>query len=114
MADKYDFTLDQGSTWNLSVTYKDSAGNPINLTGYAAALQFRETASSTTAALTLTSGSGITITGALGKLDITATATQTAALAANKYQYDLEISSGGVVTRILQGICTISAEVTRV
>lgn len=114
MADRYDFTLDQGSDWYLNITYKDSLGVPINLTGYTAALQFRLTPSDSTAALTLTSISGITITPLTGTLDIHATATQTAALAAGKYSYDLELNNGGVVTRIIQGTCTVSAEVTRV
>lgn len=114
MADRYDFTLDQGSDWYLNITYKDSLGAPINLTGYTAAMQFRETPSSATAVLTLTSSSGIAITPSTGTLDIHATAIQTAALAAGKYVFDLELNNGGIVTRIVQGSCTVSAEVTRV
>lgn len=114
MADSYNFTLDQGSDWYLNITYKDSTGAPINLTGYTAAMQIRETASSTTSVLTLSSGSGITITPLTGVLDLHATATQTAAIAAGKYQYDLELNNSGVITRIIQGVVTINAEVTRV
>ena len=77
-------------------------------------MQFRLTASSTTAALSLTTGSGITITGATGNISIVASAAQTRAMEAGKYDYDLEITSaGGVVTRLIQGVATVSAEVTR-
>lgn len=111
----YNFTIDQGSNWNLNVIYKDANGVPINLTGYTAAMQLRENYNSDVAELTLsTSNGGITITGNLGKLALTATASQTAALSSGFYVYDLEISSGGVVTRIIQGQITVAGEVTRV
>jgi hypothetical protein len=111
----YNFTMDQGSNWNLNVIYKDSNGNPINLTGYTAAMQLRQNYNSDAAELTLnTSNGGITITGAQGKLFLSATAAQTGALDAGFYVYDLEITSGGVVTRIIQGQVTVAGEVTRV
>lgn len=110
----YNFTLDQGSTFNLVVVYKDADGQPINLTGYAAALQVRKAFDSAAAVLSLnTTNSGIAITGAEGKLSIAATATQTAAIPGGDYVYDLEVSSGGVVTRLIQGIVHVSPEVTR-
>jgi len=114
MAEQYSFTIDQGATWTLSLLYKDSAGTAINLTGYTAAMQFRQTASSTTAALSLTTGSGITITGATGAISIVASAAQTGAMEAAKYDYDLEITSaGGIVTRLIQGVATVDAQITR-
>lgn len=114
MAEQYSFVIDQGANWNLSITYKDSAGTAINLTGYTAAMQFRLTSSSATSALSLTTGAGITITGATGTIAIAATAAQTGDMAAAKYDYDLEITSGtGVVTRLIQGVATVNAQVTR-
>jgi hypothetical protein len=111
----YNFTIDQGSNWDLNVIYKDSTGTVINLTGYTAAMQLRQNYNSDTADLTLnTSNGGIVITGAQGKLVLSATAVQTAALDAGFYVYDLEISSGGVVTRLIQGQITVAGEVTRV
>lgn len=111
----YNFTLDQGSDWDLNVVYKDANGDVINLTGYTAAMQLRQNYNSDTADLTLsTSNGGITITGAQGKLVLHATAGQTGALDAGFYVYDLEITSGGVVTRLIQGQVTVSGEVTRV
>lgn len=115
MADIYNAIVDQGSDWYLTLQYKDSNGNPVNLTSYTAAMQLRQFFGSTDAALTLTTSSGITITGATGTIAIHATATQTAAIAAGNYVYDLEIkSASNIVTRLIQGTITISAEATRV
>lgn len=33
-AGKYSFVIEQGSTVNFEIQYKDSNSNPINLTGY--------------------------------------------------------------------------------
>jgi hypothetical protein len=109
------FVIDQGANWFITVVYKDSAGTPINLTGYTAALQIRDTYADTTTDLSLSSpNGGITITAATGTLAITATAEQTGAIAAGNYVYDLEItSSGGVVTRLIQGKISVSPQVTR-
>jgi hypothetical protein len=115
MAENYTFVIDQGADWYLNLQYTDSAGTPINLTGYTAAMQFRLNVSSATAAISLTQASGITITGATGNLAIRATAAQTGALDDSaKYNYDLEITSpAGVVTRLIQGTATVSSQVTR-
>lgn len=111
----YNATIDQGATWTLEVVYKNDEGTPINLTGYTAALQVRQNYYDTTALLTLTSPSGgIVITGATGTIDITMSAVQTGSLDEGFYVYDLEISSGGTVTRLIQGQFTVSPEVTRV
>lgn len=112
MAQSYNYTIDQGADWFLSVQYKDSAGAPIDLAGYTAAMQFRPVSSNTTA-LNLTSSSGITITPATGTLAIRITAAQSAALEATQFDYELEITSGsGVVTRLIQGLVAVDGQLT--
>jgi len=109
----YNFTLDQGSTWTLQIIYNDPSGTPINLTGYTAEMQIRRKFDSDTAVLTLsTSNGGITITGPTGTLDLVATDEQ-ADIDPGLYVYDLELSTGGVRTRLIQGTVTVSGEVTR-
>ena len=106
----------QGATLSLVATWRDSAGTAINLTGYTARMNVRETYSSSSAILTLTTeNAGITLGGAAGTITLTATATATAALTEPfSGVYDLElVSAGGVVTRLLQGAATVSPEVTR-
>jgi hypothetical protein len=111
----YNDTIDQGATYTLVVVYKDENDTPINLAGYTAFMQLREDFNSATADLTLsTANGGITITAAQGKLTIVATATQTGALTADAYLYDIELVNGPVVIRLLQGQMTVNSEVTRV
>ncbi len=111
----FDITINQGATFELTITYKDSAGTAINLTGYTARMQVRETYSSSSTVVSLTNGSGITLGGAAGTIAILISAATTEALTAPfSGVYDLEIvSGGGVVTRLLQGAATVSPEVTR-
>jgi hypothetical protein len=113
MAGEYNFTIEQGATFNLLMTWKiDNVA--VNLTGYTARLQARIDVDETDTILSLTTGAGITLGGAAGTISLDQTATQTALLPKGEYVYDLELqSSGGTVTRLLQGELNISAEVTR-
>jgi hypothetical protein len=115
LGNTFNITINQGATFELTVTWKDSAGTAINLTGYSARMQVRETYSSTSSVVSLTNGSGITLGGSAGTIAIVISATTTAALTAPfSGVYDLElVSAGGVVTRLLQGAATVSPEVTR-
>jgi hypothetical protein len=113
MAGEYNFTIEQGATFNLLMTWRiDNVA--VNLTGYTARLQARIDVDETDTILSLTTGAGITLGGAAGTISLDQTATQTALLPKGEYVYDLELqSSGGIVTRLLQGELNISAEVTR-
>lgn len=114
MAGSFDFTIEQGATFNLVMTWKiDDVA--VNLTGYTARLQARVDIADTTTVLSMTtSGGGITLGGAAGTITLDQTATQTTALSVGSFVYDLElVSSANVVIRLLQGELIISAEVTR-
>ena len=114
MAGSFDFTIEQGATFNLLMTWKiDNVA--VNLTGYTARLQARVDVEDTQVILNLTTeNGGITLGGALGTITLNQNATQTALLQTGSFVYDLELtSSGGTVTRLLQGELLISAEVTR-
>lgn len=115
MAAKYDIVCDQGATFSRIFTWQDAAANPVNLTGYTARMQVRDEADSSTAALSLTTeNSRITLGGTAGTITLLVSATDTAAVVAGEYVYDLEIVSGaGTVTRLIQGCFTVDAEVTR-
>jgi len=114
MAVQYNVEIDQGADWFLNVTYEQPAGTPVNITGYTSALQLRSLPTDATAVLSLSTGSGITITGASGLVAVHATAAQTRAIDEGIYYYDLEITSqSGIVTRLVQGQAYVSAEVTR-
>ena len=105
--------MDQGAQWTLTVVYDNNNGTPIDLTGYTARMQVRPKFGSDNAVLTLSSpSSGIVITPLTGTLALTATTVQTAAIDGGFYVYDLEITSGGVVTRLMQGSVTVRDQVT--
>jgi phage tail sheath gpL-like len=77
-------------------------------------MQLRQNYNSTTADLTLTTANGgITIVGATGTITITATATQTGLLDPGFYVYDLELTSGSNISRLIQGQLTVAEQVTR-
>ena len=40
-ASKYDFAIEQGTSFKLSLIYKDANGTPINLTGWCARLAWK-------------------------------------------------------------------------
>jgi hypothetical protein len=105
--------IDQGATWEITFTYKDSNG-PVNLSSSTAALQLRTSYDAASPSLSLTSPSGgIVLGGTAGTIAITASATQTGALVAGEYVYDLEITTGTKVTRLVQGRITVTPQVTR-
>jgi predicted MFS family arabinose efflux permease len=114
MAGSFDFTIEQGATFNLVMTWKIDEV-PVNLTNWIARLQARVDVEDTEVVLNLTTeNGGITLGGALGTITLNQTAIQTALLQTGSFVYDLElISSVSSVTRLLQGELTISAEVTR-
>lgn len=111
---EYDLCIPQGATFSRVIRWKADGAN-VNLTGYTARAQIRPTAASATTTLSLTTENGrITLGGAAGTITLTISATDTAAIAAGRYVYDLElVSAGGIVTRLLQGVVTVSANVTR-
>ena len=87
---------------------------PLNISGYTAKMQMRSYPDNPTAVLTLTTeNGGIVITGATGNIDLHATPTQTGAINQGPYDYDIEIYSGGNVTRVVQGQVVVLAQVTR-
>jgi hypothetical protein len=115
MAVTYDLEIEQGATFSRLFRWKDSEGVLVDLTGYTARMQIRRKFSSATAEYSATTENGaIVLGGALGTIQLTISATDTAALTCVSGVYDLElVDSEGVVTRFVQGNVTVSREVTR-
>ena len=113
-AAKYVIKVEQGAYWSRLMTYKDQAGDPIDLTGYSAAMMVRSLIESTSTILSLTSDDGITLGGDAGTIFIEITTAQSAALPPGDAVYDLELTGpSGEVERLLQGPFIVSPEVTR-
>jgi hypothetical protein len=111
----YNLNIEQGATFTRTITWKDSTGAAVNLTGYTARMQIRERVDSATALVSLTQASGIALGGSAGTITLTITSALTDALPnMKKGVYDLElVSSGGIVTRLIQGEVVVSPQVTR-
>ena len=112
-AHPYPIKIDQGGTWNLSLTYKINS-TPVNLTGFTASMMVRKNYTDANPILTLTTeNGGIVLGGSAGTINITASATATAAMPPGSGVYDLELYTGSEVRKLLRGDVTIIAEVTR-
>jgi len=109
MSGKYNIVAEQGATFNLNFRV-ETDGTPWNLTGYTFAMQVRRSTSSNTTLLSITSA---TMTSG-GHVSATATATTMSGVPAGRWVYDIELtSSGGQVTRILEGRFIVTPEVTQ-
>lgn len=111
----WNITIYQGATFDETLTITG-----LNLTGFDARMQIRESHTSSNVTLTLDTGAngGLTLTvvdTSNATLDIAIAADDTAAIAAGTYVYDLELfnSSTDVVYRLLEGNVIVMAEVTR-
>jgi hypothetical protein len=107
------FVCPQGSTFKRTLTYTLDE-TPIDLSGYSARLQVREAHYSLESLISLVSGSGITVGGSSGVIDILISDEVTSEIPAGTHVYDLEIeSSSGIVDRLIEGSFTVTPEVTR-
>jgi len=124
-AGRYSFTIEQGSTLNLELQYKDANGNPIDLTNYSGQMQIRPSITSPTVYITLSSslqadGTGLNFSGSngttpptSGSIGVYISAASSSMLNFDTGVYDLEIASGSFVSRILEGQVKLSLNVTR-
>jgi len=111
MAAVANLSIDQGATFTSDITVKDMNGNVFDLTGYTAVAKLAQGYSSTRTRTTMSTAFATDRT--TGVLTISLTANQTATLDAERYVYDVEItSSTGSVTRVLEGIITVRPEVS--
>ena len=132
-AGNYNFTIEQGTTFQRTFKYKDSEGTPIDLTNYDVNMDVRSSISDSTAILDINESSAtkngvdltddtfFTITSAsvsasANEINLIIAADTTASISFDTAVYDIEISDNStpkVITRILQGKIKLSKEVTR-
>lgn len=110
MSGKLDLVIEQGSTFNRQITIKDSANVAVDISTDSFAGQVRKRHQSSTTEATMS----FTITdGAAGQVTATISATDTANMDTGDFVYDIEWTSGSTVTRLLEGVATVTPEVTR-
>lgn len=111
MSAKANLLIEQGTDFTTSLTVNDSAGTPVNLTGYTGAGQIRKHYSSNTATTIAVSFSADRTTGIV---TLTVGRSLTGNMAYGRYVYDVELTnSSNTRSRLVEGIATITPEVTR-
>ena len=110
MATVANIFVDQGSDYSNIITVAASNGQALDLTGYTVASQMRKSYTSSTAYAFTAS----IYAAAQGKVRIQLTATQSETIPPGRYLYDLEVtSSGGAKKRVVEGIVTVTPQITQ-
>lgn len=103
--------VDQGSNYSNIITVTGSNGQALNLSGYTVASQMRKSYQSSTAHAFTAS----VYDAATGKIRLQLSPTQSEAITAGRWLYDVEItSSSGTKTRVAEGIVTINPQITQI
>ena len=132
-AGRYNFVIEQGASVNFELAYKDSEGNPVDLTGYQARMQLRPTQFSDTVYITLSSslapcGTGLNLSGSnslnppsSGTIGVFISAQSSSMLDFARAYYDLELAytssevgrgDCAIVERLLEGSVALDRNVT--
>jgi len=110
MATKANLVIDQGTTFSVELDLTDETGDILSLEGFTANAQMRKwyTSSNATAFATLINASS-------GQITLSLTANQTGSLSAGRYVYDVELTqnSSNAISRVVEGIVTVTPQVTR-
>jgi hypothetical protein len=103
--------VDSGSDYSNIITVSSTSGQPLNLSGYSVASQMRKSYSSSTAyAFTAT-----VYDAANGKVRLQLSASASSVIPAGRWLYDVEITSpSGTKTRVVEGIVTITPQITQI
>ena len=112
MSAKYNLVCDQATTFNFQFQIKNDS-TPWDLTGYTGVMTVRPfVGAQTTTVVASTANGRMVLTELTGRINITLSATTTAAITAGRYAYDLVLDSGSSVTRILEGKFIVTGAVT--
>ena len=109
MATKANLVIDQGSTFSTDLTLQDEYGDPLALSGYVANSQIRKWYTSTTAVNFVLDIPNPTD----GTIELSLAANVTANMEYGRYVYDIYIVKENLVLRVVEGILTVTPEVTQ-
>jgi|TARA_B110000444_G_scaffold11697_1_gene10033 hypothetical protein len=113
MAATANLRIDQGATFTTDVTVIGSTGDVFDLTGYSASAKLAQGYASTRTRISFTTTIATDATTGVVTLKLTADQTNTLEAPA-RYVYDVEIvkTSDSTVTRVIEGIITVSPSIT--
>jgi hypothetical protein len=109
MATKANLIIDQGATFSADLALADENGNPLYLQGYTANSQMRKWYTSVSPSATFNASINVDS----GVITIALDSANTSNLPAGRYVYDVEIDNGLTVSRVVEGIVTVTPQVTR-
>ena len=109
MGTKVNIVIDQGTDFATTVSLTNAEGAQLDLTGMSAASQIRKTYSSSNSTAFTTA-----LANNNGTLTLSLNNSVTSSLSAGRYVYDVELTDGSSVkSRILEGMVTVTPEVTK-
>jgi hypothetical protein len=109
---KYNLVCDQATTFNFQFQMLEN-NTPLDLTGYTGTMTVRPFVGATTTTVVASTDNGYMVFDETnGRITVTLSATITGAISAGRYSYDLVITSGVTVTRILEGKFIVTGAVT--
>jgi hypothetical protein len=108
MASTANIVIDQGTTFSTNLVLTNDDGTNKDLSDYTVSSQIRKSYYTNTYTNFTTAKVDLE-----GEITLSLTATQTSALKAGRYVYDVEITSAAETVRVLEGIVTVTPEVTK-
>ena len=109
MAIKANIVIDQGTSFATTIDVTDVDGNVIDLTDFTGAAQMRKHYTSSTYY-----AFAVAISAETGEVTLSMNANTTNNIAPGRYMYDCELTdTAGTVSRIVEGIVTVTPGVTR-
>lgn len=107
MAQKLNLVIDQGSTYSNTFLIKDSNNNVMDLSNSSVMSQIRKYYTSNTSVSFQANVVGN------GYITLAMTSNVSSGMDAGRYVYDVEVNSSNVITRVLEGMVTVTPQVTR-
>lgn len=111
------FSLVQGDSWNVNITYTDVSGSAINLTGYSGLMQVRNEpggdilCASASINSSASVGDGITMYRQNGIININMSGTKTKLFNYPRSAYQFQITNGTNTYTLLKGWFVVDAGV---
>jgi len=110
MAIKANIVIDQGTDFSATIDVTDSNDDPFDLTNFTPAAQMRKSYASETAY-----DFTVVDNGPQGQINLSMPSELTNTIAPGRYLYDVEITSNaGNVSRVVEGIVTVTPGITRI
>lgn len=110
MAQSLDLFIDAGSSFSQTFLVQDGLGQTRDLTGYTIRSEAKRRFTDTQAAFAFTVQVASPTS---GQFTLILFPSQSENIPAGLYVYDVKMSNGASIERVIQGICSINAEVTQ-